>query len=65
MTGLGAYCYIVWAIHLRRVLNRQQDEYVMVWPNLWTLPEIVSVSEVKEKDREAGSNGRSINGKAK
>ena len=41
MTGLGAYCYIVWGIHLRRVLNGEQDEYQMIWPNVWTLPEVV------------------------
>ncbi|RMZ75941.1 hypothetical protein DV738_g5241, partial [Chaetothyriales sp. CBS 135597] len=50
MTAIGSYCYIVWGIHLRRVLNRQQEEYVMFWPNIWTLPEIV-------KKKKAATNG--------
>ena len=61
MTGLGAYCYIIWAIHLRRVLNGEQDEYEMDWPNFWTLPEIVKKSESKRL--KAQSNGKASNGK--
>lgn len=41
MTGLGAYCYIAWGIMLRHMLNGEQEEYVMVWPAFWRLPEIV------------------------
>ena len=52
MTGIGAYCYIVWGIWLRRVMNGQQDEYRIQWPNPWTLPEIVKT------DR----NGKVVNG---
>src|ERR1700722_2511619 len=43
LTGLGAYCYIVWGIWLRHCLNGRQDEYQLVWPRLFSLPEIVSV----------------------
>lgn len=43
MTGLGAYCYIIWGIWLRHCLNGRQDEYDMAWPALWRLPEIVKV----------------------
>ena len=59
MTGLGAYCYIVWGIWLRRCLNGQQDEYQLVWPHLFTLPEIVRV-----KPQIAG-NGSVPNGSSK
>lgn len=65
-TGYGAYCYIVWGIHLRHILNRRQDEYVLVWPRLWNLPEIVRTpKKVKGKTAKATSmNGRAVNGKA-
>jgi hypothetical protein len=36
MTGLGAYCYIVWGIWLRHCLNGRQDEYQLVWPHLFS-----------------------------
>jgi dihydroceramidase len=61
MTGLGAYCYIVWGIHLRRVLNGQQDEFEMIWPNFWTLPEIVKIPETRQCKVKA--NGAGLNGK--
>lgn len=41
MTGIGAYYYIVWGIWLRHYLNYRQDEYELVWPNVWTMPEVV------------------------
>ena len=42
MTGIGAYCYIVWGIWLRHCLNGKQDLYEMIWPRLVTsLPEVV------------------------
>ncbi|CRG84888.1 Alkaline ceramidase 3 [Talaromyces islandicus] len=41
MTGIGAYLYIVWGIWLRHVLNKRQDEYMLIWPHFWNFPEIV------------------------
>ncbi|KAF1944513.1 alkaline ceramidase-like protein [Clathrospora elynae] len=41
MTGTGAYYYIVWGVWLRHCLNYRQDEYELVWPNFWTVPEVV------------------------
>jgi dihydroceramidase len=41
MTGTGAYFYIVWGIWLRHHLNYRQNEYELVWPNFWTVPEVV------------------------
>ncbi|KJY02154.1 alkaline dihydroceramidase like protein [Zymoseptoria brevis] len=47
MTGMGAYCYIVWGIWLRHCLNGRQDEYELVWPGLFTsLPAIERKREV-------------------
>jgi dihydroceramidase len=43
MTGLGAYCYIVWGIWLRHCLNERQDEYEFVWPRIYRLPEVIRV----------------------
>jgi dihydroceramidase len=61
MTGIGAYAYIVWGIHLRHVLNGDQDKYQMVWPSVWTLPEIVRVEDSMVKV----ANGRMANGTSK
>jgi len=47
MTGIGSYFYLVWAIWLRICLNEQQDVYMLNWPNIWTLPEVVLISDVK------------------
>ncbi|RMD39876.1 hypothetical protein DV735_g5263, partial [Chaetothyriales sp. CBS 134920] len=61
MTAIGSYCYIVWGIHLRRVLNRQQEEYEMFWPNIWTLPEIVKKTKattVHVDGKEVAVNGQ-------
>ncbi|KAH8727599.1 ceramidase [Phaeosphaeriaceae sp. PMI808] len=41
MTGAGAYFYIVWGVWLRHQLNHRQDEYELVWPNIWTMPDVV------------------------
>jgi dihydroceramidase len=41
MTGTGAYYYIVWGVWLRHCLNYEQDEYELVWPNFWTVPDVV------------------------
>ncbi|KZF26295.1 alkaline phytoceramidase [Xylona heveae TC161] len=41
MTGIGAYFYIVWGIWLRHCLNGRQEEYMMYWPRLYVLPEIL------------------------
>ena len=60
MTAVGAYCYIVWGIWLRRVLNGQQEEYRIHWPNLWTLPEVVKTAAGGKV-----ANGRIVNGGAK
>ena len=65
MTGIGAYCYIVWGIHLRHVLNGDQDKYQMVWPNLWTLPEIVRVESKNEGATDVSVNGVAVNGYSK
>jgi hypothetical protein len=59
LTGLGAYCYIVWGIWLRHCLNGQQDEYQLVWPRFFSLPEIVSVK------RQSVANGFIPNGSSK
>ncbi|KKY27591.1 putative alkaline ceramidase [Phaeomoniella chlamydospora] len=47
MTGIGAYCYIVWGIWLRHCLNGRQDEYELYWPKIWILPEIRRASQVE------------------
>ena len=41
MTGTGAYFYIQWGIWLRHCLNGRQEEYDLIWPRLWSLPEVV------------------------
>lgn len=59
MTGLGAYCYILWAIHLRHILNGDQEHFRLVWDKIYHLPEVVRVSEPPAK-----ANGRLANGGA-
>ena len=51
MTGIGAYCYIVWGIHIRHVLRGQQGRFVMVWEGWFSLPEIVKVDDEKVERR--------------
>jgi len=75
MTGIGAYCYIVWGIHLRHILNGDQEHFKMVWPRIYRLPEIVRVSDPPEKNgatngaingaMKGDTNGAIINGSAK
>lgn len=69
MTGIGAYCYIVWGIHLRHVLNGEQDKYEMVWLHVWTLPEIIRLSPSGSSQRrgriEGGLAPKAGNGHAK
>jgi len=48
MTGVGSYFYIVWAIWLRHCLNERQDEYVLKWPSIFYLPEVVPLSEAEK-----------------
>lgn len=45
MTGLGAYYYITWGIWLRHCLNGRQEEFSLVWPSFFSLPEIVRLGE--------------------
>jgi dihydroceramidase len=52
MTGIGAYCYIVWGIWLRHVLNSNQEQYKLSWPHLYSLPEIV---KTESTSREPGN----------
>lgn len=49
MTGTGAYFYITWGIWLRHCLNGRQDEYDLVWPSFWSLPEIVRTESANGK----------------
>jgi dihydroceramidase len=68
MTGIGAYCYIVWGIHLRHVLNGDQDKFEMVWPHLWTLPEIEKLPQSQQRihpDGKSEANGVIANGSLK
>ncbi|KIV93717.1 hypothetical protein PV10_04912 [Exophiala mesophila] len=64
LTGLGAYCYIVWGIHLRHILNGDQEHYVMVWPTIFRLPEIVKVSD-PSSNANTSTNGAVSNGSLK
>lgn len=61
MTGFGAYCYIIWGIWLRHILNGNQEEFRMVWPGWHRLPEVVRVKKVVSKDM----NGSVANGDVK
>ncbi|KAI9820464.1 MAG: hypothetical protein M1826_000901 [Phylliscum demangeonii] len=52
MTGIGAYCYVVWGIWLRHCLNGRHDEYRLEWPSMfYSLPQIVT------SDAHSASNG--------
>ena len=55
MTGVGAYCYIVWGIWLRHVLNSNQEQYKISWPHIYTLPEVIRA----EDDLKSPANGHS------
>ena len=63
--GPGAYCYIVWGIHLRHVLNGDHDQYRMKWPRLWNLPEIVRNEPDKSYTNGHVKGRRNLNGGVK
>ena len=46
MTGTGAYFYVTWGIWLRHCLNGHQDEFRLVWPSIWSFPEVVKTDNV-------------------
>lgn len=62
-TGYGAYCYIVWGIHLRHVLNGDQEHYVLIWPHLYNLPELVRKDNLEQISNGKVPNGKALNGK--
>ncbi|KAJ9616166.1 alkaline ceramidase ydc1 [Knufia peltigerae] len=66
MTGIGAYFYILWAIHLRHVLNGDQEHFRLVWDRFFQLPEVVRISDPpsKEKNCSGAINGSLENGHA-
>ena len=45
MTGIGSYFYLVWGVWLRHCLNGRQDEYVLKWPTIFSIPEVVLLEE--------------------
>ncbi|OAK98927.1 alkaline ceramidase-like protein [Phaeosphaeriaceae sp. SRC1lsM3a] len=55
MTGTGAYFYIVWGIWLRHHLNYRQDEYELLWPNMWTMPDVVRRESAKSRSSANGA----------
>jgi len=55
MTGTGAYFYITWGIWLRHCLNGRQEEYDLVWPSVWSLPEVVRTDWVNGDNQESSS----------
>ncbi|KAH7323740.1 alkaline ceramidase [Rhexocercosporidium sp. MPI-PUGE-AT-0058] len=57
MTGVGAYYYIVWAVWLRHCLNERQDEFVLNWPSVFSLPEVISVEDSEKKTAHKWTNG--------
>jgi dihydroceramidase len=57
MTGIGSYFYIVWAIWLRHCLNERQDEYVLKWPSLFSLPEVIPLQEAEKSNAYKKSRG--------
>ncbi|KAK2626102.1 hypothetical protein QTJ16_004364 [Diplocarpon rosae] len=56
MTGVGAYYYVVWAIWLRHCLNERQDEFVLNWPSIFSIPEVIPCAEAATKDSRRTSN---------
>jgi len=51
MTGIGSYFYIVWAIWLRHCLNDRKEEYVLNWPSVFSLPEVISLADAEKSAR--------------
>jgi len=45
MTGVGAYCYIIWGIWLRHILNGHRERYTLIWPKIYQIPEIVRMTD--------------------
>jgi dihydroceramidase len=60
MTGTGAYFYIVWGVWLRHCLNYRQDEYELVWPNIWTMPEVVKRQSAAANGGASGSRKKEL-----
>lgn len=58
MTGIGAYCYLVWGIWLRHCLNKRQAEFKLVWPSFFVMPEIVRVG--RQTDNSAASVSEAV-----
>ncbi|KAJ1333743.1 dihydroceramidase [Microdochium nivale] len=46
-TGIGAYYYIVWRMWIHRCLAGEEDRFQLVWPSVFSFPEIVSRSDAK------------------
>ena len=47
LTGIGAYFYITWGVWLRHCLNGRQQEYILIWPRIVSLPEVVRSANVE------------------
>lgn len=43
-SGLGAYMYLVWGVWLRHCMNGRQDEFDLVWPSMFSIPELVKTT---------------------
>ena len=52
MTGTGAYFYVTWGIWLRHCLNGRQDEFRLVWPSVWSFPEVVRSNNTERSIRD-------------
>lgn len=77
-TGYGAYCYIVWGIHLRHILKGDHGDYEVIWPRVYNLPELVKKSHggktgngtvlnghIKKNHGGETANGKVLNGHIK
>ena len=56
MTGIGAYFQITWGIWLRHCLNGRQEDYELLWPRVFSMPEIVR-KDVRHGSANGGANG--------
>lgn len=59
MTGIGAYYYIIWAIWLRHCLNERQDEFVLKWPSVFSIPEVLPLADAEKSKSYRWANGYS------